>query len=121
MAPFGYYRALRLLQDELGVDDEGIKKWKQYWITHGFQEIEDVLASSSDQTGRFLHGDTVTMADIFIMPQVHHSQLPGTTGGPFPLSDYPILERVYKNCLQEEAFIKVWIPPSICFHGYREN
>lgn len=110
VAPFGYYRALRLLQDELGVNEEGIKTWRQYWISRGFQEIESLLEASPEQTGRFLHGDSMTMADIFIMPQVHHSQLPTTIGGPFSLAEYPMLEQVYKNCLEEEAFIQVTSP-----------
>eukprot|EP00191_Tetraselmis_sp_GSL018_P010602 CAMPEP_0177615088 /NCGR_PEP_ID=MMETSP0419_2-20121207/23188_1 /TAXON_ID=582737 /ORGANISM="Tetraselmis sp., Strain GSL018" /LENGTH=278 /DNA_ID=CAMNT_0019112561 /DNA_START=316 /DNA_END=1152 /DNA_ORIENTATION=- len=104
VAPFGYYRAVRFLEDELAVNPEGIIKWRNYWLSHGFSEIEAILAKGG--TGRFLHGDSVTMADIFIMPQVHYSQKPTGIGGPFPLADYPILEKCYKNCLEDPAFVK---------------
>mmetsp|Transcript_14178 Transcript_14178/g.40191 ORF Transcript_14178/g.40191 Transcript_14178/m.40191 type:complete len:280 (-) Transcript_14178:231-1070(-) len=105
VAPFGYYRAIRLLEDDLGVSPEGIAKWRTYWLSHGFAEIEAIL-QKSPVSGRFLHGDSVTMADIFVMPQVHYSQISSGVGAPFPLADYPLLEKCYKSCLEDEAFVK---------------
>ncbi|CAG9463408.1 unnamed protein product [Pedinophyceae sp. YPF-701] len=102
VAPYGYYRVTRLLTDKLGVNAEGVEAWHRYWLENGFKEIEGLLAA-----GKFCHGDNVTMADIFVMPQVHWSQMKsGVLKGGFDLSPFPQLQKAYQQCLATEAFQK---------------
>jgi len=52
---------VRLLQ---GVD---IMAWKQYWISYRFERLEKMLQA---QQGKYSHGDSITMADCCLIPQV---------------------------------------------------
>ena len=48
-------------------------------------------------------GDSVTMADLFILPQVHWSQKRQKV--PVDLSLYPNLRACYQNALSDPAFV----------------
>jgi len=50
-------------------DAEIMSQWYAHWITVGFQALEAMLVSSKE-TGRFCHGDTPTLADICLVPQM---------------------------------------------------
>ena len=69
-------------------------------MTEGFREIEALLSGSSD-TGRFCHGDTPTMADAFLIPQVYNAERAGVD-----MTAFPTISRIYRQCNQLEAFSK---------------
>jgi maleylpyruvate isomerase len=50
-------------------DTEIMSQWYAHWITVGFKALETMLATSKE-TGRFCHGDTPTLADICLVPQM---------------------------------------------------
>ncbi len=50
--------------------------WKQHWISYRFDGLEKML---HPLRGRYSHGDTVTMADCCLIPQVIHSLTPSET------------------------------------------
>jgi len=50
-------------------DAEIMSQWYAHWITVGFKALETMLATSKE-TGRFCHGDTPTLADICLVPQM---------------------------------------------------
>jgi len=50
-------------------DAEIMSQWYAHWITVGFTALETMLATSKE-TGRFCHGDTPTLADICLVPQM---------------------------------------------------
>lgn len=84
--------ALAALQ---GLDDCA---WAQHWIKCGLEHIEAELASPA--TGSFCHGDTPTMADACVAPQlwnaVHRYGV--------PLEPYNRLSSIWENCMKHEAF-----------------
>ena len=41
--------------------------WKQHWISYRFEGLEKMLHPLQ---GRYSHGDTITVADCCLIPQV---------------------------------------------------
>ena len=71
--PIGNLRVLQYLQRELGASDAQKAAWSKYWIELGFDAIEAVLDASAS-TGRFCEGDTPTLADCCLVPQIFNAQ-----------------------------------------------
>lgn len=49
-----------------------MQAWQQKFITEGLAALETMLDHPA--TGRFCHGDRVTMADLCLVPQVYNAQ-----------------------------------------------
>jgi maleylacetoacetate isomerase len=96
--PLDNLRVLRYLQDKLGVNAERRNEWYRHWVTVGFAALERLLTRRS-HAGEFCHGDTPTLADCCLVPQVFNAQRLQC-----PLEDYPALMRVQANCEQLDAF-----------------
>jgi glutathione S-transferase len=73
-------------------------EWYRHWVTVGFAALERLLTRRS-HAGEFCHGDTPTLADCCLVPQVFNAQRLQC-----PLEDYPALMRVQANCEQLDAF-----------------
>jgi glutathione S-transferase len=58
-------------------------------------------ARELDGNGPFCHGDTPTIADAFLVPQVYNAQRAGIDLAPFPT-----IRRIYEDCNKDEAFQK---------------
>jgi maleylacetoacetate isomerase len=56
--------------------------WQVWVIERGFRGLEGLLASPA--TGRFCHGDTLTMADLCLLPQLYNARRAGVDLTPFP-------------------------------------
>jgi len=69
-------------------------------MSEGFREIEAMLTGSAD-TSRFCYGDTPTMADAFLIPQVYNAERAGVD-----LATFPTIRRIYQECNKLEAFAK---------------
>jgi maleylacetoacetate isomerase len=67
--PIDNLRVLRYLMHEMKVSEDDKNKWYAHWIREGLGPLEQQLASDP-RTGRFCHGDTPTLADICLVPQV---------------------------------------------------
>lgn len=67
--PINNPRVLRYLTGKLGVSEAQRDDWYRHWVEEGLQAVEQMLVSSP-QTGRFCHGDTPTLADLCLVPQV---------------------------------------------------
>ena len=61
--PFVTPRVRKYLTGPGGFDDAAWRAWQVHWFTTGLQAIEARLAGETD-TGRFCHGDGVTIADV---------------------------------------------------------
>jgi maleylacetoacetate isomerase len=73
--------------------------WGKYWVEHGFQGLEKIIAKSS---GKYAVGDSVTMADVLIVPQVFAAVSRYATKA----EDFPNLFRVANEAAKLEAFQK---------------
>lgn len=90
--PLQNTRIMKYLEGELKQDEAARKRWIQRWITEGFTALEKTLANDS-ATGEFCHGDTPTMADVLLVPQMFSSRRFGVDLEPFPT-----LRRIDEHC-----------------------
>jgi len=67
--PLNNLRVLNYLADELKVDDEAKTRWYCHWINEGFAALEKMLEGRKIQS-TFCLGETPTLADICLIPQV---------------------------------------------------
>lgn len=96
--PLNNLRVLKHLVGELGADDETKLAWYRHWIAEGFQALESLLTTEAG-TGDFCHGDTPTLADICLVPQVYNAER-----FECDLSAYPTIQRIVANCRALPAF-----------------
>jgi len=96
--PINNLRVLQYLRDTHGLSDEERARWQRHWISLGFAAIETMLAASHE-TGRFCHGDTPTLADICLIPQMANGRRVELDFAP-----YPTLLRIEKEALAHPAF-----------------
>ena len=75
------------------------------FIGEGLAAVEKLLDHPA--TGRFCHGDTPTLADIALVPQIFNAQRFDCD-----LSPMPTVMRVFGECMQLDAFAKT--QPSAC-------
>lgn len=67
--PLQNLRVLAYLRSKLGQDQTGLDAWCRHWIETGLGAYEATLARSGT-SGAFSFGDTPTMADICLVPQL---------------------------------------------------
>lgn len=96
--PLGNLRVLKYLVHQLKVGDEAKAEWSRHWIGEGFGALESMLASSPE-TGWFCHGDTPTLADCCLVPQVFNA-----LRFEVDMSRFPTIARIHAACGELDAF-----------------
>ncbi|HEY8244853.1 MAG: maleylacetoacetate isomerase [Vicinamibacteria bacterium] len=96
--PLDNLRVLQYLTGTLGCTPEARDGWYKYWIDVGFEALETKL-SHDPATGRFCHGDTPTMADVCLVPQMANAAKVS-----LDVSPYPTLARIDAECRRIRAF-----------------
>ncbi len=96
--PLNNLRVRKHLADSMGLDAAAVVAWQHHWMTVGFSGVEALLSGNA-ATGRFCHGDTPGMADVFLVPQVRNARFVD-----FDLSPYPQLLRIDETCSEMAAF-----------------
>jgi len=96
--PLDNLRVLRYLLHVLKVSNDAKDIWYQYWIAEGLRALETML-SSDPQTGAFCHGDTPTLADVCLIPQIFNAQRVG-----MDLKAFPTAMRIFVACMKLPAF-----------------
>ncbi|TNE35561.1 MAG: maleylacetoacetate isomerase [Alphaproteobacteria bacterium] len=92
---------LRVLQRvSEGTDDPAaaMASWARHWIEVGFDAIERQLSSEAE-TGRFAHGDTPTLADICLIPQIVNARRYDVD-----MTRFPTISRINEAALLLPAF-----------------
>jgi len=98
--PLTNLRVLKYLKGTLGVSEEVKQEWYRHWMAEGLAAVEALLAQGDPAgTALYCHGDSPTMADCCLVPQVANAQRMGCD-----LSGYPRLVGVYEHCLAQPAF-----------------
>jgi maleylpyruvate isomerase len=88
----------KYLKEKLRLDDAAIAQWLREWITRGLDAFDAHLARDH-LSGKFCHGDSPTMADCCLVPQLYAAQRFGVD----PAS-YPRLALIAENCDHLSAF-----------------
>ncbi|MSP96317.1 MAG: maleylacetoacetate isomerase [Betaproteobacteria bacterium] len=96
--PVNNLRVLRHLKRALGQNDEQINAWYRHWIADGLAKLEAEFANSG-RSGKFCHGDSPTIADCCLVPQIFNAQRYECD-----MAAYPATMRVFAACMQLEAF-----------------
>ncbi len=96
--PLNNLRVLRYLTQVLKIDDAAKTAWIRHWIEGGLNALETQLAASGE-TGTFCHGETPTLADLTLVPQVFN-------GRRFEcdFASMPTIMRIYDACMALDAF-----------------
>lgn len=96
--PLNNLRVLKYLTGELAIDEVTKMIWYAHWIHQGFASLEILL---QQHAGKFCYGDTPTMADCCLIPQVYNA-----LRFKVDLSEYPNIVRIYEHCNSLPAFIQ---------------
>lgn len=79
--PLNNLRVLNALRSEFDASQPQIQAWIARWIGEGFAAIEALIAWHG---GRFAFGDSPTLADCYLVPQVYNAERFGVDLAPFP-------------------------------------
>ncbi|HVE88820.1 MAG TPA: maleylacetoacetate isomerase [Burkholderiaceae bacterium] len=98
--PLNNLRVLRYLVRTLGATEEQKNVWYRHWVEQGLAALEARLIAEK-RGGRYALGDTVTLADIVIVPQIFNAQRMDCN-----LEPVPSIMRIFDNCMQLPAFLQ---------------
>ncbi|MEJ7670047.1 MAG: maleylacetoacetate isomerase [Casimicrobiaceae bacterium] len=96
--PLNNLRVLSYLTGTLGVSEEQKNAWYKYWVDVGLEGLE-IRLSRDAATGRFCHGESPTLADICLIPQIANARRFAIDVEP-----YPTLTRIEAACNGIKAF-----------------
>ncbi len=96
--PLNNLRVQQYLRGELGQDEQGVSRWMRHWIDRGFVALEQLIARHSGD-GRCCYGSSVTLADVFLVPQVYNARR-----AQLDLAAYPRLAAVAQHLEALPAF-----------------
>ena len=96
--PLNNTRVLSYLSDELNVSDEQKNRWYCHWIREGFTALEKMLADRKIQS-TFCLGETPTLADICLIPQVANANRFKCA-----LDAFPKIAGIYQHAMKLSAF-----------------
>jgi maleylacetoacetate isomerase len=101
--PLNNLRVLKYLKSVLGHPQPTIDTWYRHWVGEGLAAFERQLqqggAGAPGATGAYCHGDSVTMADVCLVPQIFNARRFDTD-----LSPYPTTMRIFEALMKLEAF-----------------
>lgn len=93
-------RVRNYLEKELNVDEAARTRWCQHWLMEALKAVESHLAGEKE-TGRYCHGNAVSLADICLATQVFGAKFFNCDTAPVPT-----VMKVFNECMKLEAFDK---------------
>jgi len=81
--PLNNLRVLNYLRRDLGQSDDGVNCWYRHWIGEGFRGLELQVAKYSSEQ-RFCFGDSLSLADVCLVPQMYNARRFNCDLSPFP-------------------------------------
>lgn len=96
--PLNNLRVLAYLTKTLGVSEDQKNAWYRHWVESGLAAVEAMLAGD-DRTGIYCHGNTPTLADVLLVPQIFNAQRFNCR-----LDHVPTVIRIHQQCLTLPAF-----------------
>ena len=95
--PLNNLRVLRYLVGDLKLSEDDKNRWYRHWVEQGLAAVERQLESPF--TGRYCHGETPTLADVVLVPQIFNAQRFNCQ-----LSHVPKVMQVFEACMLLDAF-----------------
>jgi maleylpyruvate isomerase len=90
--PLQNVSVLKYIKETQSLDDDALQAWVHKWIDRGFSAFE-TLARERSSDGRFSYGESFTLADVWLIPQLfnaHRFEL--------DLTSYPTLVGIDRHC-----------------------
>lgn len=103
--PINNLRVLKYLSGTLKVDEEAKNTWYRHWVRTGLEAFERQLAQLP--AGRYCFGDSPTLADCCLVPQIFNGKRFNT-----PLDGLPRTMAAFEACMALPAFQQA--QPSAC-------
>jgi maleylacetoacetate isomerase len=94
--PLNNLRVLRYLVRDLKVSEDDKNRWYRHWVETGLEVLERQLVA---QPTTFCHGDSPTLADCVLVPQIFNAQRFECR-----LDHVPQVMRVFDACMRVPAF-----------------
>jgi maleylacetoacetate isomerase len=94
--PLNNLRVLKYLGGPLNQQEDARDKWYAHWVTEGFDALE---AMAKNRAGSFLFGNSPTLADICLVPQMYNARR-----FKVPVDCYPTLLRADSSANALAAF-----------------
>jgi len=91
--PLNNLAPLTYLRETLHADDAAVSAWYAHWITVGFTALEQLVAAP------YCAGATVTLADVYLVPQVANARRMQVA-----LDAFPKIVAIEAACLRLPAF-----------------
>ena len=76
-------------------DAEKKAEWSRHFINEGLIPLETMLRKNG---GQFSFGDEITMADLFLVPQIYNALRSNVD-----MSRFPLAQAIYERCLKTAA------------------
>ncbi len=85
------------IKETYSLDDAAVQAWGRKWIDRGFSAFE-TLACERSSDGRFSYGDSLTLADVWLIPQLYNARR-----FELDLTPYPTIVAIDKHCQTVDA------------------
>jgi maleylpyruvate isomerase len=94
--PINNLRVLRYLVKDLKVSEDDKNRWYRHWVETGLAVVDQQLAA---RPGTYCHGDTPTLADCVLVPQIFNARRFDCR-----TEHVPHVMRVFDACMKLPAF-----------------
>ena len=94
--PLNNLRVLRYLVRDLKLEEDDKNRWYRHWVETGLEVVERQLAA---RPGTYCHGDSPTLADCVLVPQIFNARRFECR-----LDHVPQVMRVFDACMKLDAF-----------------
>lgn len=98
--PINNRRILQTLRKQFGADEAAVNAWCGTWISDGFDAYEALMAADKTR-GSYSFGDTPTLADVYLIPQVESARRFNVD-----MNRWPLICAVDQACGELDAFKK---------------
>ncbi|HEX5754784.1 MAG TPA: maleylacetoacetate isomerase [Arenimonas sp.] len=96
--PLNNLRVMQFLEREFSMPQAERDLWTRHWLQVGLQALEASLFDNPG-TGSFCEGESPTMADCCLVPQVYNARR-----FEIDLEPFPTIRRIEAECLALDAF-----------------
>jgi maleylpyruvate isomerase len=96
--PINNRRILEYLRNQLHCDEAAINAWCATWISAGFDALEALLAADTTR-GDYCFGQTPSIADVYLIPQVESARR-----FKVDMARWPLISAVDAACHKLDAF-----------------
>jgi len=96
--PIQNLRVLTFVKQEYHQTEELMNQWARHWIDLGLSALEQMILAQPN-SDKFCFGNTPTLADICLVPQLGNARRYGCD-----VSQYPTIVSIEKNCVTIPAF-----------------